>query len=447
MTSRSLLLIFAFLLTIQIAINGQITIGSRQHPAKGALLDLKEEETTSKGLGLPRVKLNTLKPEAGKLAESIGGNSSSESWDESKHIGLVVYNVEQEPGCFTDAYYYPPMPGPYVWNGSVWQPLFKEPETSDDVRSIIYNGERINADGQTVGSFTMSYTDANNNTETKTYYYASFGEAGIWMTQNLDTKYAPDGTPLKNSAASADVGMNKYNYAYPSKTAPTDATEYNANNNANPAIPVGLLYDWYTATNSTNCSKSDQGQVGNLSDPQPSPGINEVENKESKKVIKGICPEGWHLPSDRETNELEKELTLNAEKYANGTYTATEKTWEDSWEHTSSNNWRGTIIGKVMRSTTQVINADSQYLLKGADSKPAEDGGFNLYIVGYAGSTNAGTPYSSSYAMYGDFWTASSGSNSSYAAWTRGVSYEQNSTIRLPSSMRTFFPVRCKKDN
>lgn len=442
MKLRNLVFVFGFLFCIQVG--AQVTIGSERLALEGALLELTQDGVTTKGLGLPRVRLSAIKPEVGKLAESIGSQSGTEPWNEAHHVGLLIYNVAQEEGCFTNVYYDPPIPGTYVWEGEMWQPLFERKKILD-VRTITYNSERTNTDGQTVGSFTMSYTDENNNTETKTYYYASFGVAGTWMTQSLDTKYAPDGTALKNSATRSDVGRGKYNYAYPSNTNPRDATLYNANNNA--GVRVGLLYDWYTATNSRNCSTTNQGQVGFLGDNEAKPGGNEVESKESQKYIQGICPEGWHLPSDRECNELEKELNQNGDKYANGTYTVAEKTWDDNWEHTGSQTWRTAITGKVMKSTSQVIN--TSYILSNADSKPAEDGGFNFHIAGYAGSTNAGAEYSSSYGLYGDFWSSSNAteSNTGNQAWERGVQNKYLTTIRLGGGMHTFYSVRCKKDD
>lgn len=443
MELRNLIFILVLLFGI-IEATGQVTVGSDKEAANGALLDLKMEGATTKGLGLPRVKLSTVAPKLGKLAESIGSTSGAEPWNEAQHVGLLIYNTEQTEGCLSNVYYDPPMPGSYVWNGEVWEPLF-EKEKVVDVRTITYNGERINTDGQAVGSFTMSYTDESNNSESRTYYYASFGVAGTWMTQNLDTKYASDGTALKNSAANADIGRDKYNYAYPSTTTPRDPATYNACNDAN--IRVGLLYDWWTATNSRNCNKGDQGQVRYLSDSEAQLGSNEIENIEEKKYIQGICPQGWHLPSDRECNELEKELTQYADKYANGTYTAAEKNWEDSWEQTPRTNFsRGPIIGKVMKSTTKVTNASNA--LSNADSKPAEDGGFNLYMVGYANSNNAGTTeYSSSYSVFSDFWSSSSAiiPYSGNEAWVRALKSESGESMRLVMTMRSMIPIRCKK--
>lgn len=115
-----------------ISLHAQVTIGSGLSPREGTLLDLKEFEdngntkTSDKGLLLPRVKLIDVKPDNGKLAESISGQGS---WAEKSHIGLIVYNVfdTKTPEYKRGAY-----PGIYIWDGVQWLPIYekkpKEPE-------------------------------------------------------------------------------------------------------------------------------------------------------------------------------------------------------------------------------------------------------------------------------------------------------------------------------
>lgn len=96
------------------ALQAQVTIGGSIPPVDGALLDLKENGVTTKGLGLPRVAIKTVEPEIGKLAESIGG--SGEPWDEEIHAGMIVYNTETDVNKCLQA-------GIYVWNGKIWEAL------------------------------------------------------------------------------------------------------------------------------------------------------------------------------------------------------------------------------------------------------------------------------------------------------------------------------------
>ncbi|MDH6358698.1 hypothetical protein [Parabacteroides sp. PF5-9] len=108
---------------------GQVTVGSNIAPAKGALLEIKSEETanptsvtdatnvtsTKGGLGLSRVQLvslTTLQPFIGTSdAEWTGANLAT---TKMKHAGLMVYNLNETS---------PFKKGVYVWNGEKWTPL------------------------------------------------------------------------------------------------------------------------------------------------------------------------------------------------------------------------------------------------------------------------------------------------------------------------------------
>ncbi|WP_185154824.1 leucine-rich repeat domain-containing protein [Dysgonomonas sp. 25] len=103
------------LFTVVSSMRAQVTIGSNQPPMKGALLDLTEGAITTKGLNLPRVELTKLNPTTpAELAASIGNNSNS--YDLDKHIGLLVYNINDVPECGYPA-------GLFVWGGEQWQQL------------------------------------------------------------------------------------------------------------------------------------------------------------------------------------------------------------------------------------------------------------------------------------------------------------------------------------
>lgn len=93
----------------------QVTIGSSQHPQEGALLDLKQEGTTTLGLLLPRVSL----PNYDKLI--IG--TEDYAGEEKEHTGLMVYNVNPNfDKCDTRS-----LPsGLYVWSGEKWESINAE---------------------------------------------------------------------------------------------------------------------------------------------------------------------------------------------------------------------------------------------------------------------------------------------------------------------------------
>lgn len=110
---KKLVLLLGFLSIIVFTSNGQVTIGSNQEPNKGALLDLKENAngTSTRGLSMPRVKLEDLRSLKPALPTHVMGTPDEE------HTGLIVYHVsgETKPQCAN-------IPdGIYVWNGNEWQ--------------------------------------------------------------------------------------------------------------------------------------------------------------------------------------------------------------------------------------------------------------------------------------------------------------------------------------
>ncbi|MDR0428110.1 MAG: hypothetical protein LBH12_05855 [Dysgonamonadaceae bacterium] len=105
-----------FLLTLTLVMisaasaKAQVTIGVREEPNEGALLDLKEglnvgNTTSTKGLGLPRVSLTR----SDKLYPMLP--LEYDAAENDRHIGLVVYNANYGPQ------------GAYVWNGTKWVSL------------------------------------------------------------------------------------------------------------------------------------------------------------------------------------------------------------------------------------------------------------------------------------------------------------------------------------
>jgi hypothetical protein len=107
MKNHRIILSVIFLLFCGLALHSQVTIGSGLAPRNAVLLDLKENdnptgaENSSKGLGLPRVKLadrNTF----------IAGYTQAEI---DNSVGVTVYNIDNTA---LDG------EGIYTWNGKKW---------------------------------------------------------------------------------------------------------------------------------------------------------------------------------------------------------------------------------------------------------------------------------------------------------------------------------------
>lgn len=103
------LLSIMLLLFWAVSSHAQVTIGSGEAPLPGAILDLKESGSTTKGLGLPRVALLA----ADKLKMGSAPEMATAA-ERAEHIGLLVYNTQKAGGLCK---------GIHVWSGDSWEPL------------------------------------------------------------------------------------------------------------------------------------------------------------------------------------------------------------------------------------------------------------------------------------------------------------------------------------
>jgi uncharacterized protein (TIGR02145 family) len=108
-----------------------------------------------------------------------------------------------------------------------------------------------------------------------TYIAVKIGNQ-VWMAENLRVTHYPDGTPIP---------MVTDNSAWDALTLTDRAYTFYDNDDAN-AKEWGGYYTWSTVTN----GGSSNTNPGN---------------------IQGICPDGWHVPSDAEWQELELYLGMS----------------------------------------------------------------------------------------------------------------------------------------
>jgi len=388
----------------------QVTIGANREPVGGALLQLQQDGTYSgivnatKGLALPRVKLTDLGDIAADIPSAVG--------QETVHVGLTVYNVNEDL-CAT----VPIRKGIYVWDGDDWQKL-----------------------GLTDDNYMVFQDQDGNNFKAR-----KFGNAGIWMTENLKaTAFAGTANgnqPILNAESSSSTAR----YVYPQSSTSIYPT-------TPPATPnnEGLLYNWSAATNYYQPGAVDQGQTNSLT-----PGSNEVEtigpngpDSNGYFYVQGICPEGWHLPSDREWNQLEEEIYTNANKYS--TYSTADlpfsgTDWQASWAYVAATQGSGTMRGstpdghgKAMMSQCPPSNSTK------GKSLTANQGGFDVLPVGYALAEIA-----SDYTNLSYFWTGSyfNGNNSANNGICRGIYGGTAQVSKLAMGRSTLNSVRCKKDD
>lgn len=241
------------------------------------------------------------------------------------------------------------------------------------------------------------------------FYPASrFGDAGCWMTQNLRVTTYSDGTSLEESVASGTDTSLKYFY-YPNK----DKELFNTH------PEYGLLYTWAAASNGSRTDIFPKGTSGSIA-----------------SSVQGICPEGWVLPSDKDWNDLEKEIATS-DAYSTNDIPG----WTDGWESERPVLFVGTNTnghGRSMKSSTAVAGVPSN-----GESKISENGGFNAFLVGYIKDMEA-----TAYAKGTHFWTSSEktpeGEEES-GAWLRSLITTYEIMDKSKFYKYRHFSVRCKK--
>ena len=132
---------------------------------------------------------------------------------------------------------------------------------------------------------------------------------------------------------------------------------------------------------------------------------------------RGICPEGFHVPTDDEYKELEMYLGMS-ESEAN------------------DYGWRGTNEGSNLAGSAELwadgyLENNSEFGTSGFTARP---GGYRSYYGGYY----------SSMGNYGSFWSSSEGNSS--LAWSRGLHYYYSEVNRSNYYKQNGFSVRCLRD-
>ena len=200
----------------------------------------------------------------------------------------------------------------------------------------------------------------------------------IWMRENLRTKKYADGTTIaKGSSTSSTTGY----WYYPSNSSSNMST-------------YGLLYNWKAVMrNSSSSSANPSG-------------------------VQGICPTGWHVPSDAEWKQMEMAVGMSQSK-ADGT------------------GYRGNIAARLCGNTgwtsSSYANAAGNTSATGRNSS-----GFSVLPAGI---------YDGYYYYFGDaayFWSATEG-NSTYA-YRRGLYYNNAGVRRSYTNESYGFSVRCVRD-
>ncbi|MDR0412731.1 MAG: fibrobacter succinogenes major paralogous domain-containing protein [Dysgonamonadaceae bacterium] len=246
--------------------------------------------------------------------------------------------------------------GLYIWNGASWMSLNKNP-----CPAIVED-----LDGNT-------------------YFVGNFDTAGCWMTQNL--RFI--GELEENNFPE---GGSTTCYAYPND----DPSILDDENHPE----YGLLYNWLTATKGENTTQTNQGTA---------------DYDDNYKQLQGICPGGWHIPSNKEWEELVN--VINAD--------------DTSYSFESVINEPGTKMKSQI-----AVNGTETY----GKSNTAVNGGFDALLVG--GLVNGEV---SGFGSRANFW-ANSTFNGGFK-YSRALTPGNSGSGWIPVGYNEMDSVRCKKDN
>jgi uncharacterized protein (TIGR02145 family) len=207
-----------------------------------------------------------------------------------------------------------------------------------------------------------------------------------WMAENLWANIYSDGTPLVNGNFAGDISgdfTTKYYFWY-------------NNDSASYAEKYGALYTWAAAMNGLASSGS------------------------NPSTIQGVCPTGWHLPSDAEWKKLEMSLGM-------------------SQTQADSTGLRGTYEGGKLKETGTLY-------WKTPNEGATNESGFTALPGGVRNKGGGfGNLHDDAY-----FWSSTERDDNNNYVWWRGLNFEYSQVNRYNGGVYTKdfgFSVRCIKDS
>ena len=201
-----------------------------------------------------------------------------------------------------------------------------------------------------------------------------------WMKENLRTTRYSDGTEITLAASNTDFSS-------------TVAYRYNPGNHSFNVSTYGYLYNWPAVMNGETSSSSLPSNV------------------------QGICPMGWHVPSDAEWTQLTNYVSGQSEYVCN--------------------NYSGYIAKALASNTGWAYYTDTCAV--GFDLSSNNATGFSAVPAGYHYGSSFPNSGSSAY-----FWSSTEYSSSD--AYNRRLTYNNASVNSNNSSKSVGYSVRCLRD-
>lgn len=232
-----------------------------------------------------------------------------------------------------------------------------------DMGSVTVFGEMSDIDGNTYKTITIGQQE--------------------WMAENLRVTHYPDGSPILKGALDSE-------WAY------TDAQVFCwfKNDSATYALGNGALYNLPAAMN--GASSSDAAPSG----------------------VQGVCPDGWHIPSDMEWQMLEQSLGMPQEE-------------------TTVIGWRGINEGAKLAGANHIWDNG-----KLASAKGFGESGFNGLPTGDRTWDDESIFYGM--GVFGTWWSATKPNGDN--GWSRYLQYDRMQIRRDYTYKWNGNSVRCVKD-
>ena len=244
------------------------------------------------------------------------------------------------------------------------------------VRAYATNDEGT-AYGNEVSFITQLCPATVSDRDNNTYNVVQIGTQ-CWMKENLRTTKYADGTSISHS----------------SQISTTVAYWYYPNNSSSNKATYGLLYNWKAVMrNSSSSSANPSG-------------------------VQGVCPTGWHVPSDAEWKQMEMAVGMSQSDADNSGY-------------------RGNIAAKLSGNTgwtsSNTSNAAGNQSATGRNSS-----GFSVLPAGYYDSEN--------WIFAGNATLCSTTVNENSRMWIRSLYYDNAGVYRSTGNKAFGYSVRCVKD-
>jgi uncharacterized protein (TIGR02145 family) len=247
---------------------------------------------------------------------------------------------------------------------------------------IIINSTSCNKDEFNESTDSGTFVDSRDG---KKYKWIKIGDQ-IWMAENL--AYLPKVSPPTEGSDSAPY---YYVYGY-------EGTSVSKAKSTSNYKKYGVLYNWSAVM---------QG---------------EAPTNENPSDVKGISPQGWHIPSNAEWEQLAEFISDNSGPY---------EIWQEGW----------TGIGIHLKSTGTIEDGNGYWINAEDSVQGIDDYGFNALPGGcrvYDWEEFNGINYS------GDWWSCTENYNN--LMWERMLNFERSELFSSFANKAYGYSVRCVKD-